>query len=53
VIIAREIIDLKGDLKEDPLIGTGPFIIEKASRRRIQLALASLAGTPSTTHPVK
>jgi peptide/nickel transport system substrate-binding protein len=29
VIIAHEVIDLKGDLKEGPTIGTGPYILEK------------------------
>jgi peptide/nickel transport system substrate-binding protein len=29
VIVAREVVDLKGDLKEGPMIGTGPFIADK------------------------
>jgi peptide/nickel transport system substrate-binding protein len=32
VVIAHEIIDQKGDLKEGPLIGTGPFVMEKVDR---------------------
>jgi peptide/nickel transport system substrate-binding protein len=28
-IVAREAVDLKGDLKEGPTIGSGPFILEK------------------------
>src|SRR5205085_1967064 len=29
VVIAKEAVDVKGDLKTGPMIGTGPFIIEK------------------------
>jgi ABC-type transport system substrate-binding protein len=29
LIIARETVDLKGDLKEGPMLGTGAFIMEK------------------------
>jgi peptide/nickel transport system substrate-binding protein len=28
-IVAKEAVELKGDLKEGPLVGTGPFIVEK------------------------
>jgi peptide/nickel transport system substrate-binding protein len=29
VIVAKEAVDLKGDLKEGPMVGTGAFIVEK------------------------
>src|SRR5205085_1694277 len=29
VIVAKELVEQKGDLKQGPMIGTGPFIVEK------------------------
>jgi ABC-type transport system substrate-binding protein len=34
VIVAREAVELKGDLKEGPIIGTGGFVLESADKTR-------------------
>lgn len=34
-LIAKETVDLKGDLKNGPLIGTGPFILEDGWDRKV------------------
>jgi peptide/nickel transport system substrate-binding protein len=34
-IIPKETVDLKGDLKEGPLIGTGPWILEKWDKDKL------------------
>jgi peptide/nickel transport system substrate-binding protein len=34
-IVPHEVVDLKGDLKEGPLVGSGPWILEKWERGKI------------------
>jgi peptide/nickel transport system substrate-binding protein len=38
LIVAKEAVDLKGDLKEGPLVGTGPFIVESTDPRGTSVA---------------
>jgi peptide/nickel transport system substrate-binding protein len=37
VIVAKEAVELKGDLKEGPLVGTGPFIVEKLDKNGLSV----------------
>jgi peptide/nickel transport system substrate-binding protein len=38
VLVAREAVELKGDLKEGPTIGTGPFILDKIDKNGTSVA---------------
>src|SRR5262249_11113359 len=38
VIVAREAVELKGDLREGPLVGTGPFIGEEIDQNGTSIA---------------
>jgi SAM-dependent methyltransferase len=38
VMVARELVDQRGDLKEGPMIGTVPFLIEKTEREGTSVA---------------
>jgi peptide/nickel transport system substrate-binding protein len=50
VIVSRELVEQKGDLREGPMIGTGPFILEKTDRAGTNRAVRNpdyfIAGQP-------